>query len=331
MRKAYIGLSGPLGYDYKNQFEKIHKEEMSSPNPILENAMGILLFYDELVFACPQVCPKSMRQLDYVKFLYELPDFEEKIRRIKNKIDNLNIDSYRDLSEKIHGNKNYSEAIKRILGQSVSFTALNTAPRFLIDHHTHNFHLGGEEWTRASSFDIRGWLFDSEVVEEFNLQKYDPVFNSNTLLIADDFEKKYKDSYKLTDQLVIRNIPNYINEAGPYHESIEELRHHKFITEFRTHLDEIMANSNSKELERIANEVEATAEQTRKEVFLKYMKSYNSYWGLAKSAGTEIAGLFVPGVGLATELGERYFRGKDNKGHKWAAFLTELEIMSQKE
>jgi hypothetical protein len=331
MRRAFIGLSGPLGYDYKNQFEKIHLEEASSPNPILENAMGILLFYDELIFACPQVCPKSMRQLDYVKFLSELPNYEEKIKKINEKIKDLDIDSYRDLSEKIHGNKNYAKAIKKILGDSVSFTALNTSPRFLIDHHTHGFYLGGDEWTRASSFDIKGWLFDTEVMREFDLMKYDPIFNSNTLLIAEDFENKYKESYKLSDELLIRNIPNYINESGPYNESIEELRHHKFIVEFRTHLDDIMANSNTKELEEIAKSVEFAADEIRRKVFLKHMKNYNSYWGLVKSTGTEIVGLVVPGIGLATELGERYFRDKENKGFKWAAFLTELEIISQKE
>lgn len=330
MRKAYIGLSGPLGYDYKNQFEKIHIEESSSPNPIIENAMGILLFYDELIFACPQVCPKSMRNLPYVKFLSQLPNYEERIKKINKKINDLDIEEYRNLSEKIYGNKKYGNAIKKILGQSVSFSALDTSPRFLIDHHTHNFHLAGTEWTRASSFDIRGWLFDSEVLKEFKLAKYDPIFNSNTLLIAEDFENKYRASYKLSDELVIRNIPNYINELGPYNEPIEELRHHKFISEFREHLDTIMTDSTPKELKKIAKTVEATADDIRKKVFLKHMKDYNSYLGLAKVTGTEIAGLFVPGVGLATELGERYFRNKKNNEFKWAAFLTELEMISSK-
>ena len=329
-KKAYIGISGPLGYDYKNQFEKIHHGESSSPNPIIENAMGVLLFFDEIIFACPQVCPKSMRELEYVKFLSELPDYENKLKSINKRINAINIDIYRDLSEKLDKNNNYGEAVRSILGSSVSFSALNTEPRFLIDHHTHDFYLGGGEWTRASSFDIKGVLFDLEVIKEFDLINYNPIINSNTSIIAESFETKYRETHKLSNELIIRKIPNYINEYGPYHKSIEELRHHKFITEFREHIDDIMMNSTQNELSEIVNAVENSAEEIRKKVFLKHMNGYSDYWGIAKAAGTDVAGFFIPGTGLATEIAETYIKRKQKQNMRWAAFLTELEMLEQK-
>lgn len=66
---AYIGLSGPLGYDYRNSAPRVSRADRSSPNPILENVLGLLLCYDELVFLAPQFCPADMRHLPYVKFV----------------------------------------------------------------------------------------------------------------------------------------------------------------------------------------------------------------------------------------------------------------------
>ena len=41
----------------------------SSPNPILESPMGLLILYDEIVFLCRSLCPDNMRALPYVKYV----------------------------------------------------------------------------------------------------------------------------------------------------------------------------------------------------------------------------------------------------------------------
>ena len=47
-RIAYIGLSYPLLYDYKNQAEMTENDVTDSPNPIIESPLGLMILYDEL-------------------------------------------------------------------------------------------------------------------------------------------------------------------------------------------------------------------------------------------------------------------------------------------
>ena len=49
-RIAYIGLSYPLLYDYKNQAEMTENDVTDSPNPIIESPLGLMILYDELWF-----------------------------------------------------------------------------------------------------------------------------------------------------------------------------------------------------------------------------------------------------------------------------------------
>ena len=74
-RTAYIGLSYPLLYDYNHQADKSPNDLYSSPNPIIESPLGLMILFDEILFLCRSVCPNNMRQLPYVKFVDELyPD-----------------------------------------------------------------------------------------------------------------------------------------------------------------------------------------------------------------------------------------------------------------
>ena len=75
-RTAYIGISYPLLYDYEHQANKGPNDLSDSPNPIIESPLGLMIFYDEILFLCKSVCPNNMRNLPYVKFVDELyPDF----------------------------------------------------------------------------------------------------------------------------------------------------------------------------------------------------------------------------------------------------------------
>ena len=75
-RTAYIGISYPLLYDYRYQADKSPNDLLDSPNPIIESPLGLMIFYDEILFLCRSVCPNNMRNLPYVRFVDELfPDF----------------------------------------------------------------------------------------------------------------------------------------------------------------------------------------------------------------------------------------------------------------
>jgi hypothetical protein len=51
---AYIALSGPIFYDYKNMLKWPY------PNPVLEAPLDLMILYDEIIFIDEIVCPKSM-------------------------------------------------------------------------------------------------------------------------------------------------------------------------------------------------------------------------------------------------------------------------------
>ncbi len=69
VKRALVGTSTPIGYDYKNQAQKASSDLDDSPNPIIYGSMGLFIIYDEIWFACESLCPQSMRHLPYVKFL----------------------------------------------------------------------------------------------------------------------------------------------------------------------------------------------------------------------------------------------------------------------
>ena len=49
-RTAYIGISYPLLYDYEHQANKGPNDLSDSPNPIIESPLGLMIFYDEILF-----------------------------------------------------------------------------------------------------------------------------------------------------------------------------------------------------------------------------------------------------------------------------------------
>jgi hypothetical protein len=71
MRIAYAGLSTPVAYDYQHTADKAPADRISSPNPILFGATGMMLLFDEIWFISKSMCPQSMRALNFVRFLDE--------------------------------------------------------------------------------------------------------------------------------------------------------------------------------------------------------------------------------------------------------------------
>ncbi|MCO8269487.1 hypothetical protein M1L60_02650 [Actinoplanes sp. TRM 88003] len=69
MKRAFVGLSTPLGYDYQNPIQPRSETRRDIPNPVLENTTGLLLCYDEIWFPEREFCPFDMHDLPYVKFI----------------------------------------------------------------------------------------------------------------------------------------------------------------------------------------------------------------------------------------------------------------------
>lgn len=67
--RIFIGLSGPTFYDYQNPARQTQNDAFGAPNPILENALALTVFYDEIWFLCESLCPQSLRGHASIRYL----------------------------------------------------------------------------------------------------------------------------------------------------------------------------------------------------------------------------------------------------------------------
>ena len=209
-RTAYIGISYPLLYDYRYQADKSPNDLLDSPNPIIESPLGLMIFYDEILFLCRSVCPNNMRNLPYVRFVDELfPDFcfKDLLECADEMRDIIFVDN--DLSY---------EDIKSAL--NVGWDG--------IDQHTHGLKIG--DIRTAASPNHNGFLLDLYVfqaLQELYDQDIELVTNSKYNLGA--FNNNSVKA-EFIEKIIIPGIPNYIGTSGPYHECMEELRENKYLT-----------------------------------------------------------------------------------------------------
>lgn len=79
MRRALIGLSSPIGFNYNRVRSKIwsSSDPDDDPIPLLDSPLGLFLLYDEIWFFNRKMCPSNCLGLEYVKILDEEVDFEK--------------------------------------------------------------------------------------------------------------------------------------------------------------------------------------------------------------------------------------------------------------
>ncbi|MFD0622042.1 hypothetical protein ACFQ2K_03725 [Streptomyces sanglieri] len=79
-RRAFLGGFAPAFYDAANTHTVDGKEVA---NAVLENAVGLMLCYDELWFRDRTYCPADMQNLDFVKFVSDDTQLEERAREAR--------------------------------------------------------------------------------------------------------------------------------------------------------------------------------------------------------------------------------------------------------
>lgn len=272
MRRAYLGLSYPLWYDYVNPVTK--KRKYLGPNPIIESPLGLMILYDELVFLCKDICPKNMRKLPYVKFVDEiLPEF-------------------------------YFSGILEYVSQisstaEVEFTRDYSIPKLFkqgswrLDTHTHNFNLGDIEISARS--DEYSLIFDIEV---FNALKelFDPSieFVNNSNLISANFHPNVDAEF--AESILIPDIPNYYSVKGPYHKCMDELRENPYLTDFRKWIANEHAHLQRNEISERSEDVQRIIQETRNNVFKRYLEDNNYFKALFSSSKT----IVHTGIGIVS-------------------------------
>lgn len=122
----------------------------------------------------------------------------------------------------------------------------------------------------------------------------------------------------------MRRLPNYLGRTGPYHESIEEVRGHKFIAEARTHIDEIVASRDHIEIQKTAAEIVRIAQEHRKRVYDRHLTGLRWWEVIAKVAMKEaVHSILLPAV-VAREVRQGLAAAKESANFRWAGFVTDL-------
>lgn len=314
-RTAYIGISYPLLYDYKHQADKSRNDLSDSPNPIIESPLGLMIFYDEILFLCRSVCPNNMRNLPYVKFVDELyPDFD--FRGIEEYTDKLRG------SFTMNTELSYSDIEKLLNVQGWG-----------ADNHTHGLKLG-ELIISANSSEFN-FLFDLYVFQALqNLYKDDIELIANSRYPLQSFNGGAQ--AELIDRIIIPGIPNYLSFSGPYHECMEELRENKYIQDFRRWIIENHSNIQRAEIKEMCSSVEQSIKEVQENIFMRYLEN-NSGYSFSKSTGSTMiktaAGMVLPAISVADAFAGCIVKGKeflDAKSLRWQGFvITSRNIMNK--
>lgn len=212
-RKAFIGLSYPLWYDYAETRHLKGQKDQQYPNPVIESPIGLLILYDELWFLSRALCPINMRNLPYVCFVdekYPEFDFDRLVEIAEQEYSNISFTRTYDLSQ-----------VRSLL--------VNGGQR--LDSHSRSLLLG--KTTVFPTTNERSILVDYYVVEALrNTYGEDLEFITNSLTTNLESNNGTATS-EFVNQLIIRDIPNYLTNLGPYHECFEELRESDYLRDFR--------------------------------------------------------------------------------------------------
>jgi hypothetical protein len=285
------------------------------------------MFYDELVFLSPQLCPQNMRQLPYVKYLNSRPGFSTIFRQaMERAASRYELEHDPRDSHFRSAVETYKPALMKLTGQP--FRVHRDQARFIPDNHTHGFHVADDFVVSGSSLHFQNVLTDWITCDLFGLSDHDLIVNSATSVFYEVVSRRTPGHERVVavgHRLIARRLPNYLYETGPYHPCLEDLRNHPFVEEARKHLTEIISSAPDVEVDKFANAITAEAFKVRDNVFRKYLKGANEYWVIGRAVLTEAAGLVVPGVGLVNELVAERNAQRERANLRWAGFVCDLD------
>lgn len=230
MKRGFVGLSTPLGYDYFNPIMKQQGDSSDIPNPFLESVNGLLLSYDELWFPSRSFCPKDLHHLEYVRFIEDFPEVKERALIATGQAEDAFLPE--DVPEH---DPNFTEQQREVVRSRV--------PNIGLDNHG--------RWTEfGTGNSADGALFLGDLLMAASLDfEVDVIVNSalaSSVHALDVGEKTHKVNSGFVPTAIesvacVRSI-DFVTSAGSYHESIEDLRSHDRIVEFRQFLEQQAPN-----------------------------------------------------------------------------------------
>lgn len=306
MRRAYVGLSTPIGFDYKNEASKAPADTFSSPNPVLDSPFGLLLLFDELVFLTRSLCPENMRHLPYVSFLDEsgkLPIIDD--GEIQQALEN----AWAAEAQQTVSVTPFRDSIQRA----------GVLKDMLVDNHSHGLSIGSIQ-TQANA-SLSNLALDFLILSKQKGSGLELVTNSR-------LQPKLEDAslgsthLDLTELLVIQNIPNYLTPTGPYHPVVDEVRGNKYLTDFRKWIASRPKNVSRQELDEMRTDIEFALQEAQDDYFLKNLDSKRHYTSIGKAVVGDAIGFLFPFSGTVSAIAESTIDAANDADQYWQGFLV---------
>jgi hypothetical protein len=312
IRRAFVGFSSPLAYDYSHQASRAPADNFSSPNPILDGPFGLMILFDELVFLTRSLCPENMRQLPFVRFLDEegfVPDAQTLTwERIRERLSEDPV--WRQVTDR--------ESTRPIYEETLTVTGATWTG---IDNHSHGLTVAGLKAT--GNADAHNLVLDFLILEQLGQDQFELVTNSFTQPLLEP-ESNTLSASRLTELLVVRGIHNYLSPEGPYHPVIDEARESRYLVDFRRWMSEQHTHFSASEVRDAQHAVENEIQRLQDEVFLKHLGGkWSHYVSVGKAIIGDGIGLVVPGTGVGVAIAEEALKHRRNMNQRWAGFIVE--------
>jgi hypothetical protein len=303
VRKAYIGFSTPIGYNYK------YRLKSGKPNPILDSPLGLFLFYDELWFLERSLCPQNMTNLPYVYFLDEEYD-----------LSNFDLSQF-SWDQKEVMNLISKESQQKAWNSQLKSIQVNADEDWEVDVHSRWLSIGnGSSTPKPSEYNL---MLDDYISSQFDL---DLITNSYTSFAATEFIPTEL-SRQLAHLVIVDNIPNFQFLEGPYHPLIEELRSDGFLVEFKKKITHMSSGKNLDDLKKISSDLKIQFDDYSKSLISRALSKKRIYKGIADFVLGQI--VILSNIYSALDGGNTIYNAiNDRKSLGWAGFMANIKTHS---
>ncbi len=327
MKRAFVGFSTCIGYDYRNQAKRAKSDTRSSPNPVLYGATALMLLYDEIWFACESLCPQSMRKLPYVRFLQESAlrvdqggGIEQEARLLAEAIDE---------AEKLYSSEGYID-IRETLPRRFTMGA--------VDNHTHGLNALGLQ-LQANSATIQ-LAIDLVILANLKLTGLEIVLNPRTSkaiwtpfgAIDTTSDGINFSNIELSERLInVNSTYDYAAVKGPYHPVIDEMRADPLLKDFRRWVSGNTSRLDNQEIQNIEHEINQKITDLTDAGIRKYVAKTSLVQAPVQMLKSAALSIMPPANGFAKAI-EIVKANKKADTLRWLAFvaLSRNQMQSQR-
>lgn len=239
--RIFVGLSGPTFFDYQNPARRTLNDLNSSPNPILENAFGLSLFYDEIWFLCESLCPQSLRGHSKIKYLDKYLSQSGRQKTSQLVVAALNSPSAVESADAHEVSRSNFDTYWDKVEHAGAYWWDDTGRR--IDNHTHGLEILGSV-TSGNSNRLATLETDLAIVK--TLKSDVPVVVSLNSFTRNIFNTVYPTQHHpvtsamseatLGSAVINAMVPNCIHSNGPNAEIFDRISSSLHATQFRDYI-----------------------------------------------------------------------------------------------